>query len=118
MPGMDSRLRGNDGGGGFRPRHCTDCGTARGVDLSTNSRLSALVENCSERVLAVRLAEIEGAQMPEQGRKVVAAKETKLRKGVASGGRRERKLGALAGKIGIASDFDDTPPNVIEAFEG
>ena len=56
--------------------------------------------------------------MPEQGRRVVAAKESKLRKGLASGGRRERKLGALAGKIGIASDFDDTPPDVIEAFEG
>ena len=34
------------------------------------------------------------------------------------GGKRERKLGALAGKVWIASDFDETPSEVIEAFEG
>ena len=33
-------------------------------------------------------------------------------------GRREpRKLGALKGKIWIAPDFDETSPDVIEAFE-
>ena len=58
------------------------------------------------------------AQMRGQGRKVVAAKETGIRSGVASGGRRERKLGALAGKMRIAADFDETPSEVIEAFEG
>ena len=28
----------------------------------------------------------------------------------------QRKLGALEGQIWIASDFDETPPEVIEAF--
>ena len=32
--------------------------------------------------------------------------------------KRERKLGALAGSIRIAPDFDETPSEVIEAFEG
>ena len=34
------------------------------------------------------------------------------------GGRRERRLGLLKGKIRIAADFDTTPTDVIEAFEG
>ncbi len=41
-----------------------------------------------------------------------------IRRGVVSGGRRERKLGALGGKIRVASDFDETPAKVVEAFEG
>ena len=32
--------------------------------------------------------------------------------------RAERKLGVLKGKIHIAPDFDETPPEVIDAFEG
>jgi antitoxin (DNA-binding transcriptional repressor) of toxin-antitoxin stability system len=32
--------------------------------------------------------------------------------------RRERKPGLLKGKIRIARDFDATPPEVIDAFEG
>ena len=32
--------------------------------------------------------------------------------------RHERKLGALVGKIWVSSDFDETPPEVVEAFEG
>ena len=31
---------------------------------------------------------------------------------------RERKLGALASKISVAPDFDETPEEVIEEFEG
>ena len=34
------------------------------------------------------------------------------------GGTRERKLGLLAGKVWIAPDFDETPSEIIEAFEG
>ena len=34
------------------------------------------------------------------------------------GGRRERRLGLLKGKIRIAPDFDETPAEVVEAFEG
>ena len=30
----------------------------------------------------------------------------------------ERKLGALKGKIWIAPDFDETPPDLIQDFEG
>ncbi len=32
--------------------------------------------------------------------------------------RQGRKLGALAGKIWVSSGFDETPPEVIAAFEG
>ena len=32
--------------------------------------------------------------------------------------RTRRKLGLLKGRIWIAPDFDETPPEVIEAFEG
>ena len=35
-----------------------------------------------------------------------------------SGGKRERKLGALAGRVKIASGFDETPSELIELFEG
>ena len=31
---------------------------------------------------------------------------------------RERRLGSLKGKIWIAPDFDDTPQEIIDAFEG
>ena len=30
----------------------------------------------------------------------------------------ERKLGALKGKLWIAPDFDETPPDLIQDFEG
>ena len=56
--------------------------------------------------------------MRGQGGKVAAAEATKRPSGGVLGGRRERKLGALAGKISIAPDFDETPSEVIEAFEG
>ena len=56
--------------------------------------------------------------MRGQGGKVAAAEATKRPSGVVLGGRRERKLGALAGKIRVASDFDETPAKVVEAFEG
>ena len=36
----------------------------------------------------------------------------------ATGRKSERKLGALAGKVRIAPDFDETPAKVIAAFEG
>ena len=32
--------------------------------------------------------------------------------------RSPRKLGLLKGRIWVASDFDETPPDVIDAFEG
>ena len=32
--------------------------------------------------------------------------------------RRRRELGSLEGQIWIAEDFDDTPLEIIEAFEG
>lgn len=32
--------------------------------------------------------------------------------------RRRRVLGSLEGQIWIAPDFDETPPEIIEAFEG
>ena len=56
--------------------------------------------------------------MRGQGRKAAGGKAAMIRRGVVSGGRRERKLGAFAGKISIAPDFDETPSEVIEAFEG
>ncbi len=34
------------------------------------------------------------------------------------GGKRERRLGLLKGKIWTAPDFDRTPEDVVEAFEG
>ena len=34
------------------------------------------------------------------------------------GGKGVRRLGLLKGKIRIAPDFDETPADVIEAFEG
>lgn len=36
----------------------------------------------------------------------------------APGGKRERKLGTLAGRVRIASGFDETPSELIELFEG
>lgn len=63
------------------------------------------------------------SQLAEQawaGEKVIIAKNGKpyleLRPYVAAQG--QRKPGRLAGKIHMSADFDETPKEVIEAFEG
>ena len=53
-----------------------------------------------------------------QGEKIVIAKAGKPYLDLVPHRRVERKLGALKGKISIAPDFDETPPEVIDAFEG
>ena len=53
-----------------------------------------------------------------QGEKIVIAKAGKPYLDLVPHRGEERKLGALKGKIRIAPDFDETPPDVIDAFEG
>ena len=53
-----------------------------------------------------------------QGEKIVIAKAGKPYLDLVPHRGEERKLGALKGKIRIGPDFDETPPEVIEAFEG
>ena len=55
-----------------------------------------------------------------QGEEVVIAKAGKpyLDLTAHRGGKRERRLGLLKGKIWVAPDFDETPAEVIEGFEG
>ena len=53
-----------------------------------------------------------------RGEKVVIAKAGKPYLELIPHQSPERKLGVLKGKIHIAADFDDTPQEVIEAFEG
>ncbi len=53
-----------------------------------------------------------------QGEKIVIAKAGKPYLDLVPHRGEERKLGALKGKIRIAPDFDETPPEVIDAFEG
>ena len=53
-----------------------------------------------------------------QGEKIVIAKAGKPYLDLVPHRGTERKLGALKGKIRIAPDFDETPPEVIDAFEG
>ena len=53
-----------------------------------------------------------------QGERVVIAKAGKPYLDLVPHRGFERKLGALKGKIWIAPDFDDTPEEIIEAFEG
>ena len=52
-----------------------------------------------------------------QQEKKAPAPKSPTHVGKALGGKRERKLVALAGKVRIASDFDDTPSELIELFE-
>ena len=52
-----------------------------------------------------------------QGEKVVIAKEGKPYLDLVPHRRPERKLGALKGQIWIAPDFDETPQEIIDAFE-
>ena len=52
-----------------------------------------------------------------QGEKIVIAKAGKPYLDLVPHRGAERKLGALKGKIRIAPDFDETPPEVIDAFE-
>ena len=54
----------------------------------------------------------------QEEKKATAPKSSKHPGTKAVGGKRERKLGALAGKIRLPSDFDETPSEIIEAFEG
>ena len=53
-----------------------------------------------------------------QGERVVIAKAGKPYLDLVPHRGPERKLGALKGKIRIAPDFDETPTEVIEDFEG
>lgn len=55
-----------------------------------------------------------------QGEEVIIAKAGKpyLDLTPHRGGKQERRLGLLKGKIWVAPDFDETPAEVIEAFEG
>ena len=53
-----------------------------------------------------------------QGERVVIAKAGKPYLDLVPHRGSERKLGALKGKIWIAPDFDETPEEIIEAFEG
>ena len=53
-----------------------------------------------------------------QGEKVVIAKAGKPYLDLVPHRAPERKLGALKGKIRVAPDFDETPQEVIDAFEG
>jgi antitoxin (DNA-binding transcriptional repressor) of toxin-antitoxin stability system len=54
-----------------------------------------------------------------QGEEIVIAKAGKPYLDLVPhrGRRQPRKLGSLKGKIWVAPDFDQTPPEVIEAFE-
>lgn len=54
----------------------------------------------------------------QEEKKATAPKSPKHLGSKALGGKRQRKLGALAGKVRMASDFDETPAIVIESFEG
>jgi antitoxin (DNA-binding transcriptional repressor) of toxin-antitoxin stability system len=53
-----------------------------------------------------------------QGERVVIAKAGKPYLDLVPHRGAERKLGVLKGQIWIAPDFDETPEEVIEAFEG
>jgi antitoxin (DNA-binding transcriptional repressor) of toxin-antitoxin stability system len=53
-----------------------------------------------------------------QGERVVIAKAGKPYLDLVPHRGPERKLGALKGNISIGQDFDETPPEVIEDFEG
>ena len=53
-----------------------------------------------------------------QGERVVIAKAGKPYLDLVPHRGPERRLGALKGKISIGQDFDETPPEVIEDFEG
>ena len=57
-------------------------------------------------------------EMAWQGERVVIAKAGKPYLDLVPHRESERKLGALKGQIWIAPDFDETPEEVIEAFEG
>ena len=60
------------------------------------------------------------AELAWRGEAVIITREGKpyLELTPHRGGRRERRLGLLKGKIRTAPDFDQTPTDVIEAFEG
>ena len=60
---------------------------------------------------------VTNSHMQEE-KKAAAPKSPNHLGNKALGEKRHRKLGALAGKIRIASDFDETPPKVIASFEG
>lgn len=53
-----------------------------------------------------------------QGEKVVIAKAGKPYLDLVPHKGSERRLGALKGRIWIAPDFDETSPEVVDAFEG
>ena len=53
-----------------------------------------------------------------QGERVVIAKAGKPYLDLVPHRASERRLGVLKGKIWIAPDFDETPAEVIQAFEG
>ena len=53
-----------------------------------------------------------------QGERVVIAKAGKPYLDLVPHRGSERKLGVLKGEIWIAPDFDETPEEIIEAFEG
>ena len=60
------------------------------------------------------------AELAWQGEEIVIAKAGKpyLRLTPYLAGGKERKPGALEGSIWMAPDFDETPAEVISAFEG
>lgn len=59
-------------------------------------------------------------ELARRGEAVIITKEGKphLELTPHRDGRRERRLGLLKGKIWTAPDFDRTPTDVFEAFEG
>lgn len=57
-------------------------------------------------------------EMAWQGERVVIAKAGKPYLDLVPHRESERKLGVLKGQIWIAPDFDETPEEVVEAFEG
>jgi antitoxin (DNA-binding transcriptional repressor) of toxin-antitoxin stability system len=60
------------------------------------------------------------AELAWQGEEIVIAKAGKpyLHLIPHREGGTQRKLGLLKGQIWVAPDFDETPPEVIESFEG
>lgn len=65
-----------------------------------------------------RLAEI--IRLAEGGQEIVLTRHGTpvARLGPASGGGATSLIGALAGQIEIADDFDTLPPDVLAAFQG
>ena len=57
-------------------------------------------------------------EMAWQGERVIIAKAGKPYLELVPHRGPERKLGALKGKLWIAPDFDETPPELIQDFEG